>query len=565
MTYRPVASAQAFDNAPALTDELNQRVLALRDFVAAADGVVPEHLLADAREVSVHASERLSLSGAHTVVALAGATGSGKSSLFNAMARMEISPVGVRRPLTTRPFACVWGAAGAGPLLDWLDIPRDRRFQRESALDGEDELALRGLILLDLPDFDSIATEHRIEVDRVLALVDLIVWVVDPQKYGDQVIHERYLREFRDYHDITVVVLNQMDRLGPADLERCLADLRRLLDGDGLAKVPVLATSTEEDPPGPNSLRAELRGAVVRKVAARQRLSTDVDQALNGLAGLVGPAAAIDPIGPPELADLTDAMATAAGLPAVVDAGVRAYRHRARRATGWPIGRVLRTLRPDPLRRLRSSDANRARRPGDPLPEHHSSADEASIALAIRAVAGQATEELPDPWPRAVLGAGRAELPQLSAALDQAVARTDLGVKERRPWWRMAWLLQWLATLAVFAALGWWGAEWVVRKLDRRLPPLPAVGGLNLPLVVILGGLALSLLVSLLAIPLISNGARKAKTVMVQRLHAAVTGVADQRVAGPMREVVARYRDARAALVAADDRTRTATRSHFTG
>ena len=70
------------------------------------------------------AGERLRLSGEHTVVALAGSTGSGKSSLFNALAGADLSPVGVRRPTTSKAHASVWGAEGAAPLVQWLGVPR---------------------------------------------------------------------------------------------------------------------------------------------------------------------------------------------------------------------------------------------------------------------------------------------------------------------------------------------------------------------------------------------------------------------------------------------------------
>ena len=111
------------------------------------------------------------------IVALVGATGSGKSSLFNALSGMEIADVGARRPLTSQPMACVWGDDGAGPLLDWLGVPDGRRVTRESVLDADKEADLRGLVLLDLPDHDSTAVTHRLEVDRLVGLVDLLVWV----------------------------------------------------------------------------------------------------------------------------------------------------------------------------------------------------------------------------------------------------------------------------------------------------------------------------------------------------------------------------------------------------
>ena len=124
---------------------------------------------------------RLELGVDHTLVALAGGTGSGKSSVFNALSGLQFADVGVRRPTTSQVTACVW-AHGATEILDWLGVPHDRRIERESELDGESQADLRGLVLLDMPDHDSVEPEHRAVVDRVLPQVDLLVWVLDPQK-----------------------------------------------------------------------------------------------------------------------------------------------------------------------------------------------------------------------------------------------------------------------------------------------------------------------------------------------------------------------------------------------
>ncbi|MEV6932121.1 GTPase [Dactylosporangium sp. NPDC051485] len=267
-------------------DDLVTRVEGLQRFVRAAEGHVPEDRLVAARTVIDRSGERLALSRAHTVVALAGATGSGKSSLFNAISGFQLSRVGVRRPTTGVAHACVWGQAGATPLLDWLGVPPNRRFTRESALDGNDEAALRGLVLLDLPDFDSVEEQHRVEVDRLLRLVDLVVWVLDPQKYADRVVHQRYLAQFQRHRDVTVVVLNQADRLVRTDAERVVTDLRRLLDADGLTGVPAFATSAKGQP-GQGQLRAALERAVAARQAALLRLGGDVTDAVADLHPLV--------------------------------------------------------------------------------------------------------------------------------------------------------------------------------------------------------------------------------------------------------------------------------------
>ena len=148
------AEQQVERDRSAAANAVTERLAALDTAVAAGAGRLAEDQLAPARELARRAGERLRLSGSHTVVALAGATGSGKSSLFNALAGAPVSAVGVRRPTTGLAHAVIWGAQGAGPLLDWLQIPRRHYL---SFLDHPDDgdHRLDGLVLLDLPDHDS--------------------------------------------------------------------------------------------------------------------------------------------------------------------------------------------------------------------------------------------------------------------------------------------------------------------------------------------------------------------------------------------------------------------------
>ena len=155
-------------------ESVGDRVAALRRFIELTRRYLPATRLDPISRVVQRAGERLSLSRAHTVVALAGATGSGKSSIFNALAGTDLSAVGLRRPTTGEAHATVWGHDDATALLEWLGVAR--RFQRA------DEASLSGLVLLDLPDFDSVEKRNRIEADRLLALADLVVWILDPQK-----------------------------------------------------------------------------------------------------------------------------------------------------------------------------------------------------------------------------------------------------------------------------------------------------------------------------------------------------------------------------------------------
>jgi energy-coupling factor transporter ATP-binding protein EcfA2 len=540
MSMEPADAERRSVTADGVVDagRLAARASALREFVRAADGIVADDRLAPARDLGERAGERLELSRDYTVVALAGATGSGKSSLFNALSGLELSEVGPLRPTTARAHACVWAGSrtrpGAGPLLDWLDIPPGLRFGRESALDAEDEAALRGLILLDLPDFDSLEATHRAEVDRLLELVDVVVWVTDPQKYADQVIHERYLRTFHRHRDSTMVVLNQADRLSTVDVGRCMNDLMRLLTADGLAGVPVLATIAVDGPGGVVALRGELEKAVAGRQAALHRLGTDLDEVTDGLSDVVG-RPALEP-GQDTVLALTNALAGAVAVPAVVHAAGSSYRTRARRAVAWPPFKTL-PARPDPLARLRAEPDQKASRPAESAQAQHSAA-----RLAARTLGDQAAQGLPEPWASSVTAASRSKLDELPHALEEAVAGTDLGVEGTPVWWRLIGLLQWLLLAAVVGGVGWLLSGLLLARLgnDHVRPALLAGGAL-----------VAGLLLPVLAAPLIAAGANRARSRAAARLGTALAEVTGGLVLHPVRDRLDRYAAAREALAQA--------------
>ncbi|MEV6599108.1 GTPase [Actinoplanes sp. NPDC051346] len=541
--------------------QLTERLEALQRFLRVTDPYLPDNDLVTAHTLVERAGSRLALSQDHTVVALAGSTGSGKSSLFNALARLKLSPVGVRRPTTGVAHACVWGPLEpATRLLDWVGVLPRQRFIRESALDGDDEAALRGLVLLDLPDFDSVERGHRLEVDRLLGLVDQVVWVVDPQKYGDRILHNAYLRQFRSHGDVTIVVLNQADRLSPTDTEIVLTDLKRLLDEDGMPGVPAMATSAKQ--PGMlNELRAALEKTVAERQAALRRLAGDLDTVAEQLSAAIGPPAAEDEVDRATVRQLSDALAASAGVPAVAAATAGAYRHRALANTGWPLLRGVRKLRPDPLKRLHiSSEKPASENPAGDAPSQElvpvprtslpeaDAAQKSAVGLSVRAVAARAAAPIPDVWAPALTAAARSRLGDLPDALDRAVAKTDLGMSRKPFWWTAVSLLQWLFTLAAVVGLGWLLAGYGVRVLGLPTFDNPKVGEVPLPTLLLLGGLILGLLLAALLRPIVSAGAKRAGRRAEQRLRASVTEVGREYVVAPVREVLNAYAQAREAL-----------------
>jgi GTP-binding protein EngB required for normal cell division len=504
---------------------LADRLAALREAVEVAEGRLEVPEVGRARALLAKAGARAALGDA-TVVALAGATGSGKSTLFNALSGGEISTPGVRRPTTGVAHATTWGEQDADRLLDWLEVPRRHRHAPEPALDG--------LVLLDLPDHDSVRLEHRLEVDRLVALVDVLVWVLDPEKYADAAVHDRYLVPLASHAGVLLVVLNQVDRLDAAAAAACLADLRGLLDREGLAATPLLAVSARTGA-GVSELRGELSRRVAARRAATERLTADVRGAAHELAafcpdGSGGPgrrdrAALLD--------DLGGALAAAAGVPTVAAAVERSTVRDGVARTGWPLLRWTRKLRADPLARLHLGD-ERARTSLPPA----GAVELAGLATAVRRSREAMGEDLPQAWRDDLRRTAEDAESTLADRLDATVAGTDLGPDRVPLWQRAVGGLQWLLALVALA-----GALWLLVlvalgffQLDDVVP-LPRVQGIPVPTLLLAGGLLAGLLLALVARPLVGLRARRRRRAAERRLRAAIDAVAADELLGPMADV----------------------------
>ena len=289
------------------------RLARLGEAIEAGGEFFNPFVTAQARIGLRRAGDRLDAGIGITVAALVGGTGSGKSSLFNAITELAFAEVGELRPTTREPSACLWNVE-ADDLMAMLGIPAERRIAHGSLL-IDDDGALDGLVLVDLPDHDSVELGNAALLERMLPMVDVVMWVVDPQKYADQLLHEGYLAGMRARREQTVVILNQVDAIPQDKLDILITDVHRLLAQDGLEGVPVIPASVPEGR-GLQEIRDRLAQAVAQTDAVVKAAEAELDAIRARLAKELGSSHA--DLSDRAVADVEERLEKAVGLDAVV-------------------------------------------------------------------------------------------------------------------------------------------------------------------------------------------------------------------------------------------------------
>lgn len=178
-----------------------------------------------AAQLDTHLVPRLRQASLPTIVVVGGPTGSGKSTLVNAVAGSEVTATGVVRPTTRRPVL----VARADDVALLADHPV---LDRSTVVTAD---VPRGLVLLDAPDLDSVEEANRTLAVELVEVADVWLFVTTATRYGDAVpwtVLEAVRRR-----GITVGVV--LDR-APADaLDTVRRDLLTRLDGAGLGSVPL--------------------------------------------------------------------------------------------------------------------------------------------------------------------------------------------------------------------------------------------------------------------------------------------------------------------------------------
>ena len=600
------------------TSPFARSVASLKDAISYGEGRVPETVLLDAAETLERLSQRRELSTEHTVIGFFGATGSGKSTLFNAIAGQNIALSAPTRPTTCTVQAAIWEAEGSEELLDWLGIDKRvypqtqalaaegnvsegneaggnnkaaggaaapnavtepapglfNRIRRAAGGRGEMRTRTGGLILLDMPDFDSVTTTNRDLAARMMRYVDVLVWVVDPQKYADAVIHRDFMVPLAASGAQALCVLNQADKLAPAEVPAVLASFTRLLQAEGteahLLAAPIAVSARTGE--GVDVLRDLLAQVAAAKSLSLQRTDAQLHATASQLRTYAGGEGAVLAGAYALEAEqkLAKACYTSSQAEQVLQAATASYRRAAGQHTGWILTRWMSRLKADPLRRLHlgqqdeTKSASKAEKSSGMLGSDSenapelvasslpplSAAQKAGMANAVRQYSNQMADRVEDPWKRSMKEAAlsrEAELPEL---LERDMMRIDYGLGRTRAPWVLFNALQWIALLSALVGVGWLTLISGMAYLQIQLPPAPTPEGspVPLPTLLLLLGILLGIASAGVGRLLTAMGSRYYRRKLRGRLQTGVEKAVQSCVVAPVQLEAKRLNSYRKAL-----------------
>ena len=163
-------------------------------------------------------------------VVFLGGTGTGKSTLFNALCGRELSSTGVERPKTYGPVLYLHQDIHLHGEFPFSHIV----MERQSAANGPFEsvpgksgrIMLLGhqreewahLVLVDTPDVDSVEEENREITEDLYLLADAVVFVTSQEKYADEVPYRFLMRVLKDRRPCFFLLNKAQDALTLEDV-----------------------------------------------------------------------------------------------------------------------------------------------------------------------------------------------------------------------------------------------------------------------------------------------------------------------------------------------------------
>jgi len=167
------------------------------------------------------------------VIGFFGGTGVGKSTLMNRFAGENVAHASAERPTSREITLYVHESVSVTKLPDEFPVQRMRTQSHQNN-------QYRSVLWIDMPDFDSVEQSNRELVELWMPHIDVIIYVVSPDRYRDD--HGwRLLLEHGTEH-AWVFVINHWDR---GD-ERQRDDFRTMLNSAGLDNPHLFVTDSSE-------------------------------------------------------------------------------------------------------------------------------------------------------------------------------------------------------------------------------------------------------------------------------------------------------------------------------
>jgi GTPase Era involved in 16S rRNA processing len=169
------------------------------------------------------------------IVAFMGGTGVGKSSLLNRLAGKAIANAGVVRP-TSREVTLFHHQC-----FTIKQLPNTLPLDATNICQHNDDLK-KNIIWIDMPDFDSTESSNKKLVLRWLPHIDVLIYVVSPERYKDQKAWQLLLSEGAQH--AWLFVFNQWDK----GQQEQFVDFTQQLHKAGFEKPIIFKTACTHEP-----------------------------------------------------------------------------------------------------------------------------------------------------------------------------------------------------------------------------------------------------------------------------------------------------------------------------
>ncbi|WP_216379288.1 GTPase [Arcanobacterium phocae] len=510
----------------------------LADIVDTVDPYLSPDTSALAHENLVRINERRNLSSEVTVIAFAGPTGAGKSSIVNALINEKLLPVAATRPTTSQATAIsAMSEHSDDGLIQWVGATN--RYERPQLHDVFSANA--PFVLVDLPDIDSTSAENRTLATSIIKRADVVVWVVDPQKYADSVVHDDYLAQRSEHSGTMLVVLNQADKLVASEKSEILSSLKQILDAHNV--VPDVTVASAQTGIGIAELRDKLSQLVMSKKTFIDKLAADLRVTGQSITqDFESQGGQLDDVPQPDTTPFVDAALRAAGAPVVARLAGESYTFRAKKATRWPVTRWISMLNMDPLQRFRLGSGKDAQ---NLAPVTGISRSDVALQQAdneYHRYLAAATAHMPRRWANDIMTSSVNPVTDIVRRADYVSSHTELENNRRPAWWRIVNIIQWLLMIGVLTGVVWLIARAIAVNMGIWLDRPPMIGILPLPLVMVVSGIALGWVLSLMSKVFIRRGQAKTERRIQSRLSAAFQQDLTEGLLEPLAQDIEQYR-----------------------